>query len=362
MAGFAWLLTVRNCDILYARGANMIGQHSGFSIICDGPASVRDVAFENVRVEENVAERNARKRDIVVSLIFHLDGRDNGVDPFGKAAMGGEDEQRYYRYCVARFAAFANIMWDVTNEWHLFRDEAWVNKMGSLIKEWDPYDHTTSVHGTGHFPFRKSPWCDFAMYQSWDEHGSYQFMLKNRREQAETGRAMPQVNEEYGYEDHYPYPWGEKRKWPLRIAESRRKLAWEMTMAGGYQTTGERANVLGYGGWITGRGNDEMTMLEGYARMREFFEGIPGWKLEPRPELISRGNLCLAEKGKRYVLYLREGGKATVALEGGPFRVRRFNPRTGEWKDFPDASAAAWTSPLMPDTEDWLLLLEAKDR
>jgi predicted amidohydrolase len=47
-------ITVGNCDILYARGATKAGQHSAFSIICDGPATVRDVTFEDIRVEENI--------------------------------------------------------------------------------------------------------------------------------------------------------------------------------------------------------------------------------------------------------------------------------------------------------------------
>ena len=330
------------------------------------PKNVQDPGYDVTRFNLEhfrKAERMlkyARERNIIVSLIFHLDGRDAGVDPFGKAAMGGEDEQRYYRYCVARFGAFANIMWDITNEWHLFRDEAWVNKMGELIKQCDPYDHTTSVHGTGHFPFRTSPWCDFAMYQCWDEHGSYEFMLKNRREQAQTGRPMPQVNEEYGYEDHYPFPWGEKRKWPLRIAESRRKLAWEMTMAGCYQTTGERANILGYGGWITGRGNSEMIMLEGYARMKEFFEKLPWWRLEPRTESATDSAMCLAEAGRLYVVYLPNGGKTTLSLEDGPYSVTRFNPRNGATLKLKDVVQKKWTSPLMPDTEDWVLLLKKR--
>jgi hypothetical protein len=32
-----------------------------------------------------------------------------------------------------------------------------------------------------------------------------------------------------------------------------------MAMAGGYQTTGERANVPGYGGWITDGGGESIT-------------------------------------------------------------------------------------------------------
>ena len=320
---------------------------------------------------------HAWSRDLVVSLIFHLDGADAGVDPFGKAGMGGPDEQRYYRYCVARFGAFANVMWDLANEYRHFRDDAWAEKMGTFLRGCDPYGHVTSIHGHGDFRFRTSPWLDYAMFQNWDEHGAYDFLLKSRRDQLATGRPMPQVNEEYGYEDHYPYPWGEKRVWPARLAESRRRLAWEMTMAGAYQTTGERANVAGMGGWITGRGNSGMTMLAGYGRMRVFFERFAWWKLEPHPELVNGESmavpvmeggkpiapaLCLADPEQRYVLYLRQGGTASVQLGPGNYRVERFNPRTGAKAVLPVANGGAtWTSPLMPDTEDWALLLERRD-
>lgn len=327
--------------------------------------------------------RHAAERNIQVSLIFHLDGADKGVDPFGKAGMGGPDEQRYYRYCIARFAAFDNVMWDVTNEWHLFRDEPWVEKMGALIKQADPYGHLLSVHGKGEFPFRRSAWVDYVMFQSWDEWGSYDFMLKNRREQAATGRPLPQINEEYGYEDHYPYPWGSARKWPARTADNRRRLAWEMTLAGAYQTTGERANVPGCGGWVTGRGDDTMTMLAGYAHILTCLEGMEWWKLEPSPELLVlkpepplpagakppagsapptpalNGNpLCLARPGEAYVVYLPRGGSVKVKLADGAYATRWFNPRTGEWlAQAGRATGGEWTSPPAPDAEDWVLVI-----
>lgn len=316
---------------------------------------------------------HARSRDLQVSLIFALDVADKGVDPFGKAGMGGEAEQRYYRYCVARFAAFENVWWDLINEWHLCRDEAWVDKMGALVKQWDPCDHLASVHGTGRFPFGKSPWVDYVMFQSWDENGAYDFMLKARQEQIAAGRPLPIVNEEYGYEDHYPFPWGGKRVWPARIAETRVRHAWEMTMAGGYQTTGERANIAGMGGWITGRGNDEMTMFEGYARLRNFFEALQWWRLAPHSELASGESkalpvvengpaiapvLLLADPGQLYVAYLRAGGAATLKLEPGNYRVDRFNPRTGETRRIASLiQGPSWTSPAVPDTENWVFTL-----
>lgn len=339
------------------------------------PENVEDPSYDVTRFNVEFFQkaerllRRARDLGVVVSVIFYLDGADKGVDPFGKERMGGPDEQRYYRYVAARFSAFANIMWDLTNEYHLFRDEAWVNRMGAFLKQCDPYDHIASVHGRGQFPFRQSDWADFAMFQSWDEHGSYAFMLKNRREQAATGRPMPQVNEEYGYEDHYPYPWGGKRLWPARIGDNRRRLAWEMTMAGCYQTTGERANDgTGAGpdtggGWINGRGNEQMSMLLGYRSLKNFFTSLPWWRLEPRDDLAGEDTLLLAEPGQRYVAYLPQSGRASFQLSPGNYLAQWYNPRTGQWIKLPEVqqtSKEKWSSPQAPDAGDWALLLERK--
>src|SRR5690348_12322917 len=57
--------------------------------------------------------------------------------------------------------------------------------------------------------------------------------------QAKTGRIIPQVNEEYGYEDHYP-KWA-KAYLDGHSADNMRRTAWEIYMAGCYQTTGETA-------------------------------------------------------------------------------------------------------------------------
>ncbi|CAN5407244.1 DUF5605 domain-containing protein [soil metagenome] len=211
---------------------------------------------------------HAKSKNIVISLIFYVDGLDHGADPFKKANMGKEHEKRYYAYAAARYAAHANIMWDVTNEYHLFRNEAWAEQMGNFLKEQDSYNHAQSIHGHGDFPFRKSPWVDFTMFQHWDECSNYEQMINYRKAQEATEIIKPQVNEEYGYESHYP-PWGcgTQKVPPGRAAETRADLAWQMHMAGCYQTTGERAdegtgagNDEG-GGWINGRGNDKMIMF-----------------------------------------------------------------------------------------------------
>jgi hypothetical protein len=49
---------VKNCDILYARGDGRTHGHSAFSIVCDGPAMVKNIFFEDIRVENQVEFKN----------------------------------------------------------------------------------------------------------------------------------------------------------------------------------------------------------------------------------------------------------------------------------------------------------------
>lgn len=66
---------VKNCDILYARGGGGTGGHSGFSIVCDGPAWVQNIHYEDIRIEENVEFKNL---EFIVT-----NGTIYGVDPPG---------------------------------------------------------------------------------------------------------------------------------------------------------------------------------------------------------------------------------------------------------------------------------------
>ncbi|MEK7395306.1 MAG: DUF4038 domain-containing protein [Candidatus Poribacteria bacterium] len=306
----------------------------------------------------------AQDKGIIVSVIFYLDGARPGCYPFGKELAGGEDEQRYYRYAVTRFSAFSNVMWDVTNEYQLFRDEAWTNKMGTFLKECDPYKHLTSVHGHGDFIFRTAQWADFAMYQSWDEGGSYDFMIRHRENQKKTGRIIPQINEEYGYEDHYPKAWGGGKVAPARSGDNRRRLAWGMYMAGGYQTTGEKAETddgwhdTAGGGWINGRGDDSMTMLSGYGYIMDFFTSISWWELEPNNDFIEKPDGVYAsrsDKGDLGVVYFPSGKEIKIkpdVLKNG-LKAKWYNPRNGQWSD---AKCLQDNTYKAPDDNDWALL------
>ena len=301
--------------------------------------------------------RLARDRDMVISVV--LDMNDSRVHP----AADSEDERRFLRYAVARLAAYSNVTWDLGDDLDLYRSDEWTHRTGTFLKGIDPYHHLATSHPVDNrHQDRTSDWFDFTSFQEWsrDQHA---FMLRQRQQQMRLGRRIPLANEEYGYEDHYP-------PWSLGLgsesADTLRRTAWEIVMAGGYQTTGESArrgtNVWPDtgGGWINGRGDDSMTMLQGYAHMVDFFTSFDWWRTEPSDGLVEAGNECLAVPGELYAIYLPRGGRTTVRLGVDRFRAAWFNPITGAWTDLPEAQGPVWTSPAADSGQDWALLLRRK--
>jgi hypothetical protein len=207
---------------------------------------------------------------------------------------------------------------------------------------------------------RAAEWFGFTSIQDWSRK-QHALMLEERQIQKKTGRIIPQTNEEYGYEDHYP-------KWAPGMgsdsAEALRHVAWEIAMAGAYGTTGESArrgtNIWPDtgGGWINGRGDDTMVMLKGYAHMVDFFTSFAWWKTEPHDELVTGEAYCLAKPGEIYAVYLPNGGAVTVKLDAGIYEATWFDAFTGARVSLPPAQGPVWKSPPAPGWLDWALLLK----
>ncbi len=304
------------------------------------------------------ALRFARDRDLVFSIV--LDMNDSRVHP----AAGSTDERRFIRYAVARFGAFSNITWDLGDDLDKYRDDRWTAATGRLIQELDPYKHLATSHPVDNaHQDRTSDWFGFTSFQEWSRN-QHEFMLSQRKEQQRLGRIIPQTNEEYGYEDHYPL-WAQPGS---DSADILRRTAWAISMAGGYQTTGETArrgtNVWpdSGGGWMNGRGDGTMKMLEGYSHMVDFFTSFHWWVVEPHDELVDQGKYCLARLGELYAVYLPHGGSATVQMDSGAYTGTLWNAANGEKSSTGTfrVTAKSWTSPALPETNDWALLLEKK--
>jgi hypothetical protein len=302
--------------------------------------------------------RFARDRDLIISVIQDISTHK------AQPAAGREDERRYLRYAVARLSPFSNITWDLGDDMDSFRSEAWARETGTLMQKWDPYRHLATSHPVKRQnQDRGSEWFGFTSIQEWGRT-QHALMLEERQIQLKTGRIIPQTNEEYGYEDHYP-------RWapapPADSADVLRRMAWEIAMAGAYGTAGESArrgtNVWPDtgGGWINGRGDDTMVMLKGYARMVDFFTSFEWWKTEPHDELVNNGAYCLAKPGEIYAVYLPTGGDVTIKLEPGRYQAQWYSAFTGEVVPIAaSAEGPSWTSPKAPAWQDSALLLQKR--
>jgi hypothetical protein len=58
LEGLVQNVKVQNCDILYARGQGHTGGHAAFSIVCDNHGDIKNIHFEDIRVEENIEIKN----------------------------------------------------------------------------------------------------------------------------------------------------------------------------------------------------------------------------------------------------------------------------------------------------------------
>jgi len=301
--------------------------------------------------------RFARERDMIISVVLDISTHN------AQAPAGSADERRYFRYAVARLSAFSNITYDLGDDLDSFRDEKWAHETGTLIESWDPYKHLATSHPVHReHQDRAADWFGFTSIQEWSRR-QHALMLEERQIQMKTGRIIPQTNEEYGYEDHYPH-WAPAP--PGDSSETLRQTAWEIAMAGAYGTAGESArrgtNIWPDtgGGWINGRGDDTMVMLRGYGHMVDFFTSFEWWKTEPHDELVNNGTYCLAKPGEIYAVYLPKGGDVSMKLEPGSYEAKWFDAFTGDTAPLPPVEGPEWTSPQAPGWLDWALLLQRR--
>jgi hypothetical protein len=316
--------------------------------------------------------RFARERDMIISAI---------MDTYSHKAQApalSDHERRYFRYAAARLGAFSNLTWDLGDDLDSFRDEKWAHEMGTLLVTSDPSHHLATSHPVHReHQDRASGWFGFTSIQNWSRR-QHELMLDERQIQMRTGRIIPQLNEEYGYEDHYPH-WAPAP--PGNSSDVLRRVAWDIAMAGCYGTAGETArrgtNIWPDtgGGFYNGRGDDTMVMLKGYGHMADFFTSFEWWKTEPHDELVSRGAYCLAKPGEIYAVYLpqrplcgnkealeyeKECGPVTIKLEPGTYEAYWFGASTGEKVPLAPAKGPTWSLPEAPSGLDWALLLQKR--
>jgi hypothetical protein len=132
---------------------------------------------------------------------------------------------------------------------------------------------------------------------------------------------------------------------------------------------------------VDAKKNDEWEAQIGY--IKKFFEQVEWWKLIPGDQLISSRiprspdrtdagvhppavtYWAMTAPGEVYVVYVR-GTVEPLELELGSrarrFSIREFNPRTGSFKEIGSQQLSGKYRYAAPDTQDWVLLVQAQKR
>lgn len=240
-------------------------------------------------------------------------------------ASGSSEEDLFFRWLLARYAAYPNVIWDFSKEAHNEKDLAAKQSRLAWLRANDPYRHLRTVHDD-----------DAA-----NDSGAYDDLTDFRTDQHHQGqkgrndhdtilfqrqrRAWPVANVESDYECG-PGGVNDKTYGKAMTAEATVGTLWDIAMAGGYT-----AYYYTYTAWDVIRPFDEPP---GYGYMKhfgEFWRATEYWKLKPAPALVSAGR-CLAQPGREYVVFQKSAQSFTLTITGAtaPLTGDWFNPFTGE--------------------------------
>ena len=151
-------------------------------------------------------------------------------DRWGFCTMTKEQDDLYWKYAIARFAAYRNVWWSLANEYDLFPTKTLADweRYADIIQERDPYRHLRSIHNCRPFYDHNRPWITHCSIQRQDLYKCAELVDEYR---ARYGK--PVVLDEIAYEGNIQHGWGN-----IGPEELTRRF-WEAACRGGYAGHGE---------------------------------------------------------------------------------------------------------------------------
>ena len=240
-------------------------------------------------------------------------------------AHGSVEEKLFFRWLMARYAAYPNIILDFCKEAHGEKDLAYKQGWLKYIRAADPYHHLTTVHDDD-VANASGAYDDLTDFRADQHHGMQQD--KNQHDMIlwqRDRRAWPVANVESDYECG-PGGLQDKTFSGAETPEQTAQTLWDIAMAGGYT-----AYYYTYTAWDVIRPLD---VPPGYAYMKhfgDFWRSTKYWLLQPSDKLVSAG-WCLADPGKEYVTYQKTPAPFTLEIAGAaaPLTAEWFNLFTGK--------------------------------
>jgi hypothetical protein len=245
---------------------------------------------------EYFAHYEARLRDLqglgiqADLILFHPYDRSHGFSSLDTAHA-----EAYLRYVVARFAAFRNVWWTLTNEFEIYPVQKDWRHLGERVAGADPYGHLLGIHN-----------CCFDYYdnsQPWITHVILQDITLQRRTGGPRNDASLELNareigkpvmvDEYGYEGNRATAWGSLS------AREVVEMHWSITMAGAYGSHGE-SYVHIAGGVLVGDSPERLGFLKAVLTQAPYAE------MEPASASVHSADptvTALAKPGAYYLIH-----------------------------------------------------------
>jgi len=237
-------------------------------------------------------------------------------------AKGSPEDDLFFRWLVARYAAFPNIHWDLSKEANNEKDLDYKTDRLRFLRQNDPYHRPLTVHDDRQ-TYDAGAYNRLLDYRSDQQHSKWQATLLEHRRQ----KVWPVVNVEFGYE-HGPAGLNDSTYRVVQSPEEVCRRAWEVQMAGGYG-----AYYYTYTAWDVIRPRDTPPGYAYFKHLRDFFAGTGYWRMEPNDDLVSAG-YCLAAPGREYVVFLSQAMPFSLKLAGlaAPLKAEWYQPFTGKRK------------------------------
>ena len=252
-------------------------------------------------------------------------------------------------------------------------------EIGDALDAADPHGRMIGIHPmTQHGSvreFQAASWMSFADYQQ-NYRDLHRRILESRN-----GRA-PVVNSEYGYFLRDQDGDGRPDMSNSYSIEDMRFASWDIAMAGGYLVTGFGTTYFG------GRRDPGPFDLDAAKNrvwedqigfIKRLFASLDWPRLVPADDLVTaavqRGQdvqadrdlhppavtyWAMADPGNTYVVYARGLAQPlTLEIKPGKYRLRQYNPRTGEFGKAAPIDAGKRHELRPPSAEDWVWLIQA---
>jgi hypothetical protein len=237
-------------------------------------------------------------------------------------AGNGPEEQLFFRWLMARYCAYPNIIWDFSKEAQRETNIVYKQNWLRYIRATDPYHHLVTVHDD-HRAYDSGVYDDLVDFRADQQHSRYHETILHQRAR----RNWPVANVESDYECG-PGGVADKTYNEAQSADTTLRTLWEIAMTGGYT-----AYYYTYTAWDVIRPLDVPPGYTGMKHFGDFWRSTHWWLLQPSDNLVSDG-WCLANPGHEYVVYLNNPNSFTLEVKKatGSLLVEWFNPFTGETK------------------------------